>query len=121
MRSQGDTLQIVPQNIVEFWAVVTRPQNANGFGFSVEQALQELTLLKQLFVLKSDTPEILLEWEKLVIKYQVLGKQVHDTRLVSAMIVHQISHLLTFNLDDFKRFSEIVAIDPRKVCSPFQP
>ncbi|MBW4439856.1 MAG: hypothetical protein KME10_01205 [Plectolyngbya sp. WJT66-NPBG17] len=52
---------------------------------------------------------------RLVTKYQVRGKQAHDTRLVAAMIVHQIAHLLTFNTADFKRFSEIRAIDPREV------
>lgn len=44
-----------------------------------------------------------------------MGKKVHDARLVAAMITHQITHLLTFNIDDFKRFSEIVVVDPRSV------
>jgi hypothetical protein len=44
-----------------------------------------------------------------------MGKQAHDTRLVAAMTVHQITHLLTFNTDDFKRFTEITAIDPRSI------
>lgn len=47
--------------------------------------------------------------------YQVMGKQAHDTRLVAAMTVHQIPHLLTFNTDDFKRFTEITALDPRSI------
>jgi len=62
-----------------------------------------------------DTPAIFSEWEQLVIKHQVMGKQVHDARLVAAMVSHNITHLLTFNLDDFKRFSEIIAVDPRNV------
>ncbi len=43
------------------------------------------------------------------------GKQTHDTRLVAAMIIHQIPYLLTFNTEDFKRFTEITAIDPRPI------
>ncbi|WP_238993744.1 hypothetical protein [Calothrix sp. PCC 6303] len=56
-------------------------------------------------------------WEQLVVKYQVKGKQVHDTRLVAAMIAHQITHLLTFNTDDFKRFTEITVIEPRDIST----
>ncbi len=39
-----------------------------------------------------------------------MGKQAHDTRLVAAMIAHEMTHILTFNTDDFKRFSEITAV-----------
>jgi predicted nucleic acid-binding protein len=117
LRSQSQVLMIVPQNLVEFWAVATRPVNVNGLGLSIELASQELSQMKQLFRLQLDTPEILMIWEQLVIKYQVKGKQVHDTRLVAAMIAHQITHLLTFNTDDFKRFTEITVIDPRDIST----
>lgn len=71
--------------------------------------------MKQLFVLQPEAPEILSLWEKLIVKYQVMGKQAHDTRLVAAMTAHQITHLLTFNTADFKRFTEITAIDLRDI------
>jgi predicted nucleic acid-binding protein len=116
LRSQGETLIIVPQNIVEFWVVATRPINVNGLGLSIELATQELSQMKQLFKLQPETSEILTIWEQLVVKYQVSGKQAHDTRLVAAMIVHRMTHLLTFNTADFKRFSEITVIDPRQAC-----
>jgi predicted nucleic acid-binding protein len=86
-------------------------------GLAIAEALNESSLLKNLFILLPDTPAIFSEWEKLVVKYQVMGKQLHDTRLVAAMMVHQITHLLTFNTDDFKRFAEITAIDPRDISS----
>ncbi len=117
LRQQGEMLYIVPQNLIEFWAVATRPTNANGLGLTISEALNESVLLKDLFILQPDTPAIFSEWEKLVVKYQVIGKQVHDTRLVAAMMVHQITHLITFNTGDFKRFAEIMAIDPRDIAS----
>ncbi|AUT02833.1 PIN domain nuclease [Nostoc sp. CENA543] len=113
LRRSNESLYVVSQNLIEFWAVATRPTSANGLGLTIEEVAHESSLLKSLFALKSDTPEIYTTWEQLVIKYQVRGKQVHDTRLVAAMIVHQISHLLTFNTDDFKRFTEITAIAPQ--------
>ena len=112
---QDVELNIVPQNLFEFWVVATRPANVNGLGLSVEEATQEMALLKQLFAIKASNPSILTVWEDLVIKYQVKGKQGHDARLVAAMITHEISHILTFNVEDFTRFSEIVAVSPQMI------
>lgn len=115
LKKQGNFLCIIPQNIIEFWAVATRPLDKNGLGLSITQAEEESEKLKKIFILELDTPKIFTEWESLVIKYQVMGKQVHDARLVAAMLAHNITHLLTFNVDDFKRFSDIVVVDPRSV------
>ncbi|MDB9310473.1 hypothetical protein PN471_17950 [Aphanizomenon sp. CS-733/32] len=89
----------------------------NGLGLSINQAEEESEKLKKIFILELDTPQIFTEWESLslVIKYQVMGKQVHDARLAAAMLAHNITHLLTFNVDDFKRVSDIVVVDPRSV------
>lgn len=115
LRGQNQSLCVVPQNLIEFWAVATRPLSANGFGLTIEEAAHESSLLQSLLTLKPDTPEIYTIWQELVIRYQVRGKQAHDTRLVAAMIAHQITHILTFNTADFKRFTEITAIDPREI------
>ncbi len=109
---QGIELNIVPQNLFEFWVVATRPANVNGLGLTVEEATHEMALLKQLFAIKSSSPSVLKAWEDLVVKHEVKGKQGHDARLLAAMITHKISHVLTFNVEDFTRFSEIVAISP---------
>ncbi|MFN7413683.1 MAG: type II toxin-antitoxin system VapC family toxin [Dolichospermum sp.] len=115
LKKQGEFLCIIPQNIIEFWAVATRPLDKNGLGLSINQAEEESEKLKKIFILELDTPQIFTEWESLVIKYQVMGKQVHDARLAAAMVAHNITHLLTFNVDDFKRFSDIVVVDPRSI------
>ena len=112
LKKQGEFLCIIPQNIIEFWAVATRPLDKNGLGLSITQAEEESEKLKKIFMLELDTPQIFTEWKSLVIKYQVMGKQVHDARLAAAMLAHNITHLLTFNVDDFKRFSDIVVADP---------
>jgi predicted nucleic acid-binding protein len=115
LKKQGEFLCIIPQNIIEFWAVATRPLDKNGLGLSITQAEEESEKLKKIFILELDTPQIFTEWESLVIKHQVMGKQVHDARLAAAMVAHNITHLLTFNVEDFKRFSDIVVVDPRSV------
>ena len=113
--TRGDELRVIAQNLIEFWAVATRPIIDNGLGLTVAQAEQELTKLKALFTILPDTADILPEREQLVVRHQVLGKQVHDARLVAAMKVHNVTHLLTFNTSDFKRFTGIVAVSPSSV------
>ncbi len=113
--AQGKTLCIVPQNLIEFWVVATRPLEVNGLGLSVADALQELEQMKTFFILLPDTASIFTAWETLISKYKIVGKPSHDARLVAAMTVHKLTHLLTFNTSDFKRFSEITAIDARDI------
>lgn len=113
LANRGDELRVIPQNLIEFWAVATRPIADNGLGITVAEAAQELTKVKVLFPILPDTPDILPAWESLVLQHQVIGKQAHDARLVAAMKVHNLTHLLTFNDSDFKRFTEITVVNRR--------
>ena len=115
LRRQGEELCIIPQNIIEFWAVATRPLDKNGLGLTVDEAEKETKKLKRIFKLCSDSPAIFTEWEKLIAQYQVMGKQAHDTRLVAAMKAHGLSRMLTFNTEDFKRFTDITSVSPQAI------
>jgi predicted nucleic acid-binding protein len=115
LATRRDQLHVVAQNLIEFWAVATRPIVNNGLGLSIAQTEVEVSRLKNLFALVPDIPEIFSEWERIVLQYQVAGKQVHDVRLVAAMRVHGLSSLLTFNDKDFTRFTEITAVNPQNV------
>lgn len=115
LRGRGDDPRVIAQNLIEFWAVATRPIADNGLGITAAQAAREVTRLKTLFGILPDTADILPQWEQLVVKHQVLGKQVHDTRLIAAMHVHRITHLLTFNTADFKRYDGITVVNPSSV------
>ncbi len=112
---RGEELYIVPQNLIEFWNVYTRPVERNGLGHTAEEAYTQVNRLKAFFPVLLDTPAIYPEWERLVVSYNVVGVNVHDAKLVAAMIVHQLTHILTFNTRDFARYSEIIAIAPTDV------
>jgi predicted nucleic acid-binding protein len=112
---RGEVLCILPQNLIEFWVVATRPLEVNGLGLSVNAGLEELEQLKATFTLLPDTEIIFPIWEHLIAKYGVMGKPAHDARLVAAMIGHNLTYLLTFNTADLKRFSEISAIAPHAI------
>lgn len=112
---RGEIVHIVPQNLYEFWSVATREVKYNGLGLSISEAQNELARLKTLFSFVPDSPAIYPEWERLVTQHGVRGRDSHDTRIVAAMNVHGITHLLTFNKDDFKRFPGITVLLPAEV------
>ncbi len=70
LRKQNEKLCIIPQNLIEFWAVATRPLASNGLGLTVDEAQRATRKLKRIFVLCPDTPTIFHTWENLVTKYQ---------------------------------------------------
>jgi predicted nucleic acid-binding protein len=121
LRRQGDELVIVPQNLYEFWVVCTRPVAQNGVGLSPARVQTELAGAKSLYSLLDDNPAILPQWEQLVARHQVIGKNAHDARLVAAMLVHGIGRLLTFNAGDFQRFSGITVLTPQQELAPPPP
>ena len=112
---QDQQLIIVAQNLIEFWAVATRPAANNGLALSVDETAKHVSTFKKVFTLLPETPDVLPEWEQLVVKHKVVGKQAHDARLVAAMNVHNVTHLLTFNTDDFKRYDGITVVSPSSV------
>lgn len=117
LRSRGEPFYMVPQNLIEFWNVCTRPIERNGLGRTVEQAEAEINRLKAFFPLLSDTEMIYPEWEQLVVTHRVMGVNVHDARLVAAMLVHGLTHILTFNISDFARYGEITPVHPTTLTS----
>jgi predicted nucleic acid-binding protein len=113
--ARSERVCIIPQNLIEFWNVATRPADKNGLGFTPAQTETEVSKIESLLTVLPDSPAIYPEWRRLVVAHSVSGKQVHDTRIVAAMNIHKIAHLLTFNADDFKRFSGITLIDPASI------
>lgn len=114
LRQAGHDLKVSTQNCIEFWNVATRPIARNGFGLEPAETEQLLQLLEQLFPVLPDRPEVYQEWRRLVVQFGVSGVQVHDARLVASMKVNAISHILTLNSADFKRYNTegIVAVEP---------
>jgi predicted nucleic acid-binding protein len=112
LRVRREDLCIIPQNLIEFWAVATRPQSANGLEMTTAQTQVELGRLKSFFRLLNDNAVIYDEWERLVAVHAVSGKNTYDARLIAAMIAHGITTLLTFNGRDFKRYPGITIVSP---------
>lgn len=117
IRSRGDEPCIVPQIVYEYWTVCTRPIEQNGLGMTVTNTAYNVRGLQERFPLYRDESAIFDRWEDLVTRHEVKGKNAHDARLVAAMLHHRLTHLLTFNESDFKRFTEITVLTPREVAA----
>lgn len=115
LQSQGDKLHIFPQNVYEFWNVNTRPASKNGLGKTPTETEREVQRLEILFPVLPDGLAVLAAWRNLVITHSVLGVQVHDARLVAAMQIHGLTHILTFNDTDFLRYPGITVVNPSRV------
>ena len=117
LRRVGHQLQIAPQNVAEFWNVVTRPVTQNGLGLTPKDADRSLKLIERLFSLMSESSMVYSTWRQLVVEHGISGVQVHDARLVAVMKTHDVTHVLTFNISDFTRYAQIgiVAVNPSNI------
>jgi predicted nucleic acid-binding protein len=116
LAGRSDTLCVVPQNVYEFWVVSTRPLKENGRGKLPDEVLAEVAFLESNFTVLPETPDVFSEWKRLMTMSKRIGKPAHDARFVAAMIVHNLSHILTFNHKDFYGYTGITAINPATIA-----
>lgn len=119
LHRRGEVLHITPQVMVEFRNVATRPLAANGAGLPIAGAEAHAAAFEARFSLLPETPDIYPAWKALVGALGVIGKQVHDARLVAVCHAHGVTHVLTFNVSHFARFAAfgpgVVVVDPTTV------
>src|ERR1700739_3236781 len=113
--ARGDDLYYPSQTLAEFWKVCTRPAEKNGYGLSIEETNRRTALIESRFLFLADSRETHEQWRKIVVEHEVSGVQVHDARLVAAMLVHGVGHLVTLNDGDFRRYSGISVVRPERV------
>lgn len=119
LHQRGELLYLTPQNLVEFRNFATRPAKTNGLGLPASAADGLAASFEAAFSLLVETPDVFPAWKSLVCGLEVIGKQVHDARLVAVCHVYGVSHLLTFNTVHFVRFAGfgpgISVVDPATV------
>lgn len=119
LHRRGEMVHLTPQVLVEFRNVATRPLAVNGLGLPIVQAEADAAGFEAQFPLLAETPDIYPAWKALVGALGVIGKQVHDARLVAVCHVHNVTHVLTYNVTHFVRMAGfgpgITVVDPRSV------
>jgi len=112
---RGAILCYASQNVAEFWNTCTRPIERNGYALSPQDTDRRARLFEEKMQLLPDTVAVHEQWRSLLVAHNVSGVQVHDARLVAAMLVHGVKRMLTFNDKDFARYPQIEAIHPRNI------
>lgn len=90
---------------------ITHPRTF-GFVLPVEQVLMQLQNILSLFRVADENTEVTTQLVSLLQKYPTGGRQIHDANIVATMLAYNIDTLLTFNVDDMKRFEEEITLVP---------
>lgn len=114
LEDDGAVLVFTSQNLAEFWNVCTR-QGPGGLGLSIEETASRVSTIEAHFFFLPETSDADRIFKDLLVRYRVKGVQVHDARLAAVLISNGVRDLLTFDLDDFRRFSEIAVLHPKDI------
>jgi predicted nucleic acid-binding protein len=119
LHRRGESVYVTAQVLIEFRSTGTRPLAVNGLGLTTAEVERLAAIYEARFPLLPETPDIYPAWKDIVQALGVIGRQVHDARLVAVCHVHGITHLLTFNVAHFNRLAAfgpgVTVVDPATV------
>lgn len=87
LHRQGEVLHTTPQVMIEFRNAATRSVAVNGLGLSIAEAESFSATCESRFPLLADSPDVYAVWKSIVNSLGVIGKQVHDARLVAMFML----------------------------------
>lgn len=99
------------QILREYYATVTRPQTS-GPALDPTTAVERVTSFMQIFHVLPEGSAVGARLFELATEYGVFGKQIHDANIVSTMLENGVSRILTANPSDFRRFADLISIEP---------
>lgn len=102
-------LWVSRQVIREYLVQVTHP---NTFSPTLEigQILAQIEVIAVLFRVADETQAVTNELLNLLETHPTRGKQIHDANIVATMLTYDIDTLLTMNVEDVKRFNDVIEI-----------
>ena len=117
-----DQLFVTPQVLIEFWNAGTRPVAVSGLGMSLDEAVKHIQSFEVQFQMLAEPADVWVRLKSIGTSAKVIGKQIHDARLVAICHLHSIPNILTFNGRHFARFAAIGPglniVEPATVLTP---
>jgi predicted nucleic acid-binding protein len=108
LMTDGIDFAISPQIVREYLVVLTRGLPPEDPARSA--ALHNVGKFIEAFTLLAENSESVARLQSIIENCAVGGKQIHDANIVAVMQVHGVKRLLTYNLDDFKKYDEWIEI-----------
>ena len=110
--NEGVELYLSGQIVREFLAVCTRSATLNGLGLSTFLAVQNAEAILERCTMLEENRGVTVRLLRICATTQCKGKQLHDANVVATMQEHGLTRLVTDNLADFRRFSDLEAREP---------
>ncbi|MDF5714924.1 MAG: type II toxin-antitoxin system VapC family toxin [Rhizonema sp. NSF051] len=111
LAEQRIELWLSRQTLREYLAAMTRHGDLTG-KIPVVSLVTDVQYFAHRFRVAEDSPQVTERLLKLMEEIPIGGKQVHDANIVATMLVYRIPQLLTHNISDFSRFSELITLLP---------
>ncbi len=105
------TLYVTSQILCEFYAIVTNARRVPKPRSSADALAAISGMVAFLRVLPVPVNAVD-EWMGLLRRRPVIGGDIFDLQIVATMKLNGIRRIYTFNIDDFKAFTEIEALTP---------
>ncbi|MEL7674405.1 MAG: hypothetical protein AAGU78_11760 [Chloroflexota bacterium] len=77
---------------------------------AIGEVNRQVQTILSLFYVADDSAEVTAQLMTLLEAYPTRGKQIHDANIVATMLAYGIDTLVTFSMDDFRRFDERIAL-----------
>lgn len=103
-------LYATTQVMREYLVVVSRSSEANGLGLAIADAISNVTAFGQRLQVIADDGRV---WDRLMVLLSdipVAGKRIHDANIVATALTHGIGQIVTLNVGDFARFTDVIDI-----------
>lgn len=104
---QGVSLVLGTQVIREYLVVATRPQENNGLGQPIEDALANIREFRKRAALVGESIEACEQMERWAHQFHITGKKLHDLQLLATIRQAGIRILLTSNPGDFPPATDV--------------
>lgn len=99
----------------EYLVVATRPLKGNGLGMPVTRALDNLVAFRQCIRVLDENGSVVQRLARLIRKYEVRGKRIHDCNIAATMIEHGLKSLITLNPRDFDEIEQLDLAEPHQL------
>ena len=103
---------IVSQQVLREYLAVTTRFDVVGKKTAYLDIIANVQQFQREFRVVEEKPEQIDQLIQVLENIPSAGKQIHDANIVATMLVHGVGHILTHNVDDFKRFSGRIHVVP---------
>ena len=109
--NQSLTLWVSRQVLREYIATMTRPGIVVPT-VPIVALISDVRDFTRRFHVADDTRSVTDRLLRIIEQKGVSGKQIHDANIVATMQAHGIDQLLTHNVADFTRYSDLIHVSP---------